>query len=101
MGRTLLACCTQRLGAAKDVHAQRCVLFCSSFVAELRMLTSDGRISGHDERKSDGGTCLMHGLCSHAHISTQAITAVSDGREDGLSEKHGHAPNPGLRLRLR
>jgi len=53
------------------------------------MLAADGRISGHDERKLYGGTCLMHELCSHAHISTQAITAVS------LSEKNGHAPNPG------
>ena len=92
MGRTLLACCKQRLGAAKDVHVQRCVLFCRSFVAQLRMLAADGRVSGHDERKLYGGTCLMQ-LCSHAHISTQAITAVSDG----LSEKNGHAPNPGLR----
>jgi len=69
--RTLLACCKQRLGAAKDVHVQRCALFCSSFVAELRMLAADGRLSGHDERKSDSGTCLMHELCSHAHISTK------------------------------
>lgn len=75
MERTLLACCKQRLGAAKVVHVQKCVLFCSSFVAELRMLAADGRISGHDERNLDGGTCRIHELCSYAHISTQAITA--------------------------
>lgn len=73
MDSTLQGCCTQRLGAAKDVHVQRCVLFCSSFVAELRMLARDGRISGHDERLSGGETCLVHELCSHAHISTKPL----------------------------
>ncbi len=68
--RTLLACCKQRLGAEKDTHVQRCVLFCSSFVAERCMLAADGRISVHDERKSDM-VMLRNQSCNSVRVPQQ------------------------------